>query len=452
MIQTETVVAISTPRGEGGIGVVRLSGSEALSIGRQIFRTRTPLGKRVRHVEYGQVWIGDRPIDTGVAWAFVAPHSYTGEDTVEISCHGSMVVLESVVEEAIRLGATSAGPGEFTRRAYLNGRLDLLEAEAVIDLIQATSKASLHNAYGLAGGRLSDMVRKLKKQVVMALSLLEIGLDFSEEDIDELGREELQTRLHKVIESSLRLADTFEGMKRRQDGYLIALIGRPNVGKSTLLNTLLGEDRAIVTPIPGTTRDLVEGKTIWSGETIRIVDTAGIRQTKDPIEVEGIERASQIVGEANLVLAIFDSSTQWCDDDQAVLDLLPIEKTIAVLNKVDLPFVFDRTKLELQMLSTVEISALTELGIVDLKRESTVRLPPVLNVDGIGITRQRHLDCLLRVAKSTAVANELLLSEQPDECVVFELQEVLNALGELLGENTDDEVLNSIFSEFCIGK
>ena len=453
LIQPDTVVAISTPRGEGGIGIVRLSGPAALSISQQIFRSRPPLGKRVRYVEYGRIWAGGRAIDTGIAWVFAAPHSYTGEDTVEISCHGSMVVLESVVEEALRLGAVAAAPGEFTRRAFLNGRLDLLEAEAVIDLIQASSKAHLDSAYGLASGRLSKMVRELKNQLVNMLSLLEIGLDFSDEDIDSIGRQEIQTALREVIESSLRLAETFEGTRRRQEGYLIVLIGRPNVGKSTLLNVLLGEDRAIVTPVPGTTRDLVEGRTTWAGETIRLVDTAGIRQSHNPIEKEGIERASQAVGEADVVLAVFDSSTESCDDDIAVLDLLPSDKkSIAVFNKIDLPGTSTRSKIEARTSVAIEISALRELGIEKLKREVAAQLPHRAEIDGIGITRQRHQDCLLRVAKSSAVAEELMRSSQPDECVVAELQDALNALGEMLGETVEEEVLDSIFSQFCIGK
>ena len=453
LIQPDTVVAISTPRGEGGIGIVRLSGPAALSISQQIFRSRPPLGKRVRYVEYGRIWAGGRAIDTGVAWVFAAPHSYTGEDTVEISCHGSMVVLESVVEEALRLGAVVAAPGEFTRRAFLNGRLDLLEAEAVIDLIQASSKAHLDSAYGLASGRLSKMVKELKNQLVKMLSLLEIGLDFSDEDIDSIGRQEIQTALREVIESSLRLAETFEGTRRRQEGYLIVLIGRPNVGKSTLLNVLLGEDRAIVTPVPGTTRDLVEGRTTWAGETIRLVDTAGIRQSHNPIEKEGIERASQAVGEADVVLAVFDSSTESCDDDIAVLDLLPSDKkSIAVFNKVDLPGTSTRSKIEARTSVAIEISALREFGIEKLKREVTAQLPHRAEIDGIGITRQRHQDCLLRVAKSSAVAEELMRSSQPDECVVAELQDALSALGEMLGETVEEEVLDSIFSQFCIGK
>ena len=456
MIQTDTVVAISTPRGEGGIGIVRLSGPTALSIGQKIFRSRPPLGERVRYVEYGRIWAGGRAIDTGVAWVFAAPHSYTGENTVEISCHGSMVVLESVVEEALLLGAVVAAPGEFTRRAFLNGRLDLLEAEAVIDLIQASSKAHLDNAYGLASGQLSKMVKELKNQLVKMLSLIEIGLDFSDEDIeniDRIGRQEIQTALCKVVEASSRLAETFEGTRRRQEGYSVVLVGRPNVGKSTLLNALLGEDRAIVTPLPGTTRDLVEGRTTWSGETIRLVDTAGIRQSHNLIEKEGIERASQAVGEADVVLAVFDSSTESCEDDMAVLNLVPSDKkSIAIFNKIDLPGADTRSKIEARTSVSVEISALREFGIEKLKREVAAQLPHRAEVDGIGITRQRHQDCLLRVAKSSAVAKELLRSSQPDECVVAELQDALNALGEMLGETVEEEVLDSIFSQFCIGK
>ena len=451
MIQNDTVVAISTAKGEGGIGIVRLSGPEALSIGRRIFCCRPPLGERVRHVEYGHIWVAGRPIDSGVAWFFKRPQSYTGEDTVEISCHGSMVVLETVVGEAIRLGASGAGPGEFTRRAYLNGKLDLLEAEAVIDLIQATSRGSVENAYGQAGGRLSAMVRALKIQVVKALSLLEIGLDFSEEDIDALSRQSILAELREVLDLSTRLGETFEGTRRRQDGYLIALIGRPNVGKSTLLNTLLGEDRAIVTAKPGTTRDLVEGRTVWSGEAFRIVDTAGMRETDDPIEIEGIKRAAQIAHEADLVFAIFDSSEKWSDDDQAVLKILPFEKSIAIFNKVDLPLLLDRSKIQ-NTLSVVEISARADIGTDNLKRETLFHMPPIEDVDGVGVTKQRHQECLLRVSNASASGINLLASGEPDECVVVELQDALRALGDMLGESTDEEVLNSIFSEFCIGK
>ena len=452
MIQTDTAVAISTPRGEGGIGVVRLSGPEAVAIGRQLFCSQHPLGQRVRRVEYGQVLAMGQPIDKGVAWVFAAPHSYTGEDTVEISCHGSMVVLESVVAEALRLGAVSAGPGEFTRRAFVNGRLDLLEAEAVIDLIQAQSKGSLDNAYGLAGGRLSQMVRALKARVVKGLALIEVGLDFSDQDIDEISRQQLRAELGEMVAGARNLADTFEGTRRRQDGYLVAMIGRPNVGKSTLFNALLGEDRAIVTPIPGTTRDRIEGLTTWSGEAIRLVDTAGIRQADDPIEIAGIERTTQALSEADIVLAIFDSSVAWCDDDRVAVDRLPGENVLVVFNKVDLPHKLDRSKLRLDASSSVDISALTRSGIDELKRAAAQRLPPRHDVGGVGIIRQRHYDCLWCAIRSGESAAGLIDAGEPDECVAVELQAGLKALGEMLGEGVEEDVLDSIFSEFCIGK
>ena len=451
MIKTDTAVAISTPRGEGGIGVVRLSGPEAVSIGRQLFRSRHPLGKRIRRVEYGRVLDMGEPVDTGVAWVFAAPHSYTGEDTVEICCHGSMVVLESLVEDALRLGAVSAGPGEFTRRAFVNGRIDLLQAEAVIDLIQARSRGSLENAYGLAGGRLSELVRVLKARLVKGLALIEVGLDFSEDDIDEISRQRIREELGKMVAGALSLADTFEGAKRRQDGYLVALIGRPNVGKSTLFNALLSEDRAIVTPIPGTTRDSIEGLTTWSGEAIRLVDTAGIRQTDDPIEIAGIERTTRAVSEADVVLAIFDCSAAWCDDDRAAIDLLSGENALVVFNKVDLPRRLDRSKLQSGGAS-VEVSALTGTGVDEVKSAAAELLPVRRDVEGVGITRERHYDCLSCAIRSGQNAVGLIDAGEPDECVAVELQAGLRALGEMLGDDIEEDVLDSIFSEFCIGK
>ena len=301
-------MAISTSRGEGGLGIVRLSGPGAIQIGRRVFRSTPPLGERIRHIEYGRVVDGNREIDTGLAWALKAPNSYTGEDTIEISCHGSSLVLETLVQVSVANGAVPASQGEFTRRAFLNGRLDLLQAEAVVDLIQAGNKFDLENAYGHTRGRLSNLVRQLKSRLIRSLSLLEVGLDFSDEDVDEVCRQQILDEIHKAIESGRQLSDTFEGSRRRQDGLLVVLAGRPNVGKSTLLNSLLGEEKAIVTPIPGTTRDLVEGRTTWAGETVRVLDTAGLRVGGGLVEKEGIRRTRESIANADLVLAILDAS------------------------------------------------------------------------------------------------------------------------------------------------
>ncbi len=447
----ETIVAISTPPGEGGIGVIRLSGSQAISIAQHIFRSKVPLGRRIRHIEYGTVYAKDREIDTGLASVFIAPHSYTGEDTVEISCHGSRLVLEMVVNEAIKRGARSAAPGEFTRRAFLNGKLDLVQAEAVVDLIQASSEQSLEDAYSLAGGRLSKEVQQLKNSLLKVLALIEVGLDFSEEDIDPVSRQQVQAILAKVLYRAEELLETFTLSKRRLDGFLIALVGKPNAGKSTLLNSLLGEDRAIVTDVPGTTRDLVEGISIWGGQKVRLVDTAGLRDSNDPIESEGIKRARKITTEADVVLFIIDSTEKDLTEERQMYDALDTDKGIVVFNKVDQCAKVKKVPFSNGEVS-VEISALTGAGcseLIDLARSFFPKNGPQ---EGLLLTRQRHFECLKSMATNVKTAKQLIKSGEPDECVAQELHEAHKSLGTMLGEDIREELLDSIFADFCIGK
>ena len=447
----ETIVAISTPPGEGGIGVIRLSGSQAISIAQSIFRSKVPLGRRVRHIEYGPVYVKDREIDTGLASVFIAPHSYTGEDTVEISCHGSRLILEMVVNEAIRRGARSAAPGEFTRRAFLNGKLDLVQAEAVVDLIQASSEQSLEDAYSLAGGRLSKEVQQLKVSLVKVLALIEVGLDFSEEDIDPVSREQVQTILAKVLSRAGELLETFTVSQRRLNGFLIALVGKPNAGKSTLLNCLLGEDRAIVTDIPGTTRDLIEGTSTWGGQKVRLVDTAGLRDSNDTIELEGIKRARKVVTEADVVLFVVDSTEKDLNEEKQMYDALGIDKVIVVFNKVDqcaevkkAPFPYSEV--------SVEISALTGAGHSELIDLACSFFPKKDAQEGLVLTRQRQFECLSSMVKNVEAAKRLIESGEPDECAAQELHEAHKSLGSMLGEDIREELLDSIFEDFCIGK
>ncbi len=452
MDSAETIVAISTPPGTGGVGIVRLSGPRAIDLGRALFRTKPPLGSRIRHVEYGKIHAHGCEVDTGLAWAFEKPHSYTGEDTVEISCHGSPLILELVVNEAIKQGARLAEAGEFTRRAFLNGRLDLLQAEAVIDLIQAGSEGGLEDAYGLAGGRLSTEVRQLKAGLVRVLARIEIGLDFSEEDIDAISHTEVIEDLRRTLVHAKRLVDSFTAGIRRQQGYLVVLTGRPNVGKSTLFNSLLDEDRAIVTPIPGTTRDLVEGKTNWQGRTIRFVDTAGMRDSSDPIEIEGIDRARKVVTEADLVIVVADASVGWSEEDERLVGPYDVSRCLVALNKMDLPRLELDSRPSHLARTVVEISALTGSGKDSLIQKILEMLPQDHKVDGAVLTRQRHQDCISRMARQTEVALEMIRVGEPDECIAVELQDGLVFLGELLGEGVGEDLLDSIFSEFCIGK
>ena len=432
--------------------MVRLSGPRAICIGREVFFSHPPLGQRIRHVELGKVMVDGREVDTGLGWVLKGPRSYTGDDTVEISCHGSIVVLESLVQAAISRGAILAAPGEFTRRAFLHGRLDLLQAEAVIDLIQAGSQTSLESAYGNVDGRLSQLIRELKDRVVKSLSLVEIGLDFSEEDIDDVNRTLVFEHLREALCLANRLIGTFEGNRRRREGILIAFIGRPNVGKSTLLNALLGEDRAIVTPIPGTTRDIVEGETVWDGVSVRLFDTAGIRPSDGPVEWEGVSRALRAARDADFVLSILDSSMEWHDGDREVLALLLERPGLVVFNKTDLPRKISLPVSISSQHSTLDISALTGEGLYALQRRILEGVPLPSLVNGVGLTRQRHCDCLSRVVVSLEKGFGLASSDVYDECLVAELQEGLEAVGEMLGERVDDDVLDRVFSDFCIGK
>ena len=453
MAAVETIVAISTPLGEGGVGLVRLSGPCAFAIGQEVFSSKTPLGHRLRYVEYGTI-LDDRrePLDHGLAWAFQGPRSYTGEDTVEISCHGSTLVLESLVQAAITKGARLAEPGEFTRRAFLNGRLDLLQSEAVIDLIQAGSKVGMHNAYGQASGNLSTLVQKLKAHIITALALIEVGLDFSEEDIRTIGHPEVSQEFDQSISLTRRLVDTFEGTRRRQNGFQIALIGSPNAGKSTLLNSLLGEDRAIVTAVPGTTRDTVEGRTVWEGESVRLIDTAGLRQSSDPIEEQGIERSLTTSRGADLVVFVLDHSKAWSEEEDFLFSKSNVQPDIIVFNKVDLP--------ELMRVPPSLVGDCPIIQVSALKGKGLEQLPPLAMdlvsrpnlVDGVGLTRARHHEALQSVLQHLENSRDMLLANDHEECIAAELHGALFVLGELLGETVSDDVLDRIFSQFCIGK
>ena len=450
MDHTETIVAISSPRGEGGVGLVRLSGPKAMEIGREVFRCTPPLGSRPRHVEYGRVTDGERDLDRGLAWFFESPHSYSGEDTVEISTHGSAVVLEALVQAAIASGAVLAAPGEFTRRAFTNGRLDLLQAEAVIDIIRANSRAGLDNAYGQASGRLSGLVNELKQIVVSSISSLELELDFSEEDNEPVGEESIQHELRRALTMVSRLIDTFEGTRRRQTGVVVCLLGLPNAGKSTLFNSMLGDDRAIVAPQPGTTRDLIEARTTWSGETVRLMDTAGFRTPSDAIEREGVQRTLRCVAEADLVLVVVDCSEAWREIHADLLTLVEDKDAFLVSNKCDLPSRFS-VPAHISM-PAVKVSGLHGEGVAELQNIAVRRFPPPKSVDGVGLAQERHRDCLLRMANATASALDGVAVGQPHECVVVELRTALAVLAEMLGETLDEEILDRVFSEFCIGK
>lgn len=433
--------------------MVRISGPDAIAVGRRVFECYPPLGKRSRCVQFGSLLSAEGvPIDRGLGWVLRGPGSYTGEDTVEITGHGSDAVLRTVLDAALRTGAVLAAPGEFTRRAFLNGRLDLVQAEAVVELIQAGNRHGVDNAYGQVSGQLSKSVRRLKSHVIRALSILELGLDFSHEEASTAGQAEAQHEIQGAVGLCTELIDSFEGASSRQRGRVIALVGRPNVGKSTLLNALLGEERAIVTPIPGTTRDPVEGDVSWRGEWVRLVDTAGLRSGAEGVEREGVRRARKVAAEAEVVVLVLDGTKPWSDADEVNLGLLKGQAGVVAINKSDLPRSLRVPASCDQAGENVDISALHGEGLECLKTRCLACLPQVSLVEGVGLIRSRHRDLLARARQVAIHAQGLHVEGGQDECVVVELQESLRLLGEVLGEGVDDAVLDRIFSEFCIGK
>ncbi len=471
----DTICAIATPPGEGGIGVVRVSGPGALDLAARVVSLRSrqslhalPVRRLVLAdvvVPSGESSPTDRGGATGVSQvideALVVvmrgPHSFTGEDVVEVQCHGGMVVLDHICRALLAAGCRLARPGEFTQRAFLNGRLDLAQAEAVLDTIRAKTARSLAVAQAQRRGVLSREIEELRSALVVALSHVEAALDFSDEDIAFVLPADL-TKLLTDLSSQLgRLLRSSEEGRICREGALVAIVGRPNVGKSSLMNALLRQERAIVTPVPGTTRDLLEEVVQIGGIPVRLVDTAGIRATQDPVETEGIKRSRLAWGDADLALILLDGSELLTDDDRAVLASPEAFGALLVVNKRDLP---QRLTLEEvrsacpACAGTVEISAKELAGLDHLRERVRDILTPhrLESAEGAMVTNLRHADALKRALEGIEQATQSVKQGRAGELVAMDLRIAADALGEITGVITTDEILQRIFAEFCIGK
>jgi tRNA modification GTPase len=458
--QEETIAAISTPFGESGVGIVRVTGSLAESIARKLFKPKKNQSYFIsHHFHYGEILDTEsgNPVDEVLVVLMKSPRTYTKEDIVEIHCHGGYFILQKVLELVLREGARMALPGEFTKRAFLNGRIDLTQAEAVIDLIKAKTEAGLQIANQQLRGWIFKELTELKAELMEHLALIEAHIDFPEEEIEPIALGDLKRNLERMIHQMEEWINSYEEGRIFREGISCAIVGKTNVGKSSLLNVLLKEERAIVTPIPGTTRDIIEEVLNIHGIPVRLMDTAGLRKPADFIEQEGVKRARERVADSDFVLLIVDGSRELDSDDLEIFGEIEEKKKTVVINKKDLLPRISLEEVKRRFIDdpVVHISALKNEGIDDLKKviyTSLVHKDVRTTPEHLIVANVRHKMALARVGDNLLKARKGLEEGTSLEFIAFELRSALDALGELVGETTDEEVLNRIFEKFCIGK
>lgn len=459
---SDTIIALATPFGRSGIGVIRLSGPDACPYTQRLtanadldLKPRLVRLTQLRDLQTAEV------IDEALLTYFKAPHSFTGEDVVEISCHGSPVLLRQVIDICLKLGARMADPGEFTLRALANGRMNLAEAEAVRDLIDAQTTASARQAVRQLRGEFSNTLKPIKDNLLDLIVVLESAIEFVEDDIPEFQIESIKTRFSQLIVEMDKLAETFQAGKLIREGLRVALVGRPNVGKSSLFNALLGSDRAIVTEIAGTTRDQIHEKFTINNIPISLTDTAGLRETTDTVESIGVERSRMAIADADLVIVLLDASEKLSDEDKAIIASVEGLNYLIAINKTDksgpetVQDLSEKTRSQISNLRSeiLSVSAKTGSGLDNLK-QAIIRpfSPQEISDTGFLVTDARHYDLLVR--SKDEITSSLVLFDQKtsEEIVLVGLHNALRYLGQITGETTTEDMLTRIFATFCIGK
>ncbi|MDP8526975.1 tRNA uridine-5-carboxymethylaminomethyl(34) synthesis GTPase MnmE [Bacillus subtilis] len=458
----DTIAAISTPMGEGAIAIVRLSGPKAIQIADKIYKG--PKGKTLSSVESHTIHYGhivDRPSDRVVEEVMVsvlkAPRTFTREDVIEINCHGGIVTVNQVLQLALREGARLAEPGEFTKRAFLNGRIDLSQAEAVMDLIRAKTDRAMNVAMNQMEGRLSALVRRLRSEILETLAHVEVNIDYPEyDDVEEMTHQilvEKATAVKKEIEALLR---TSEQGKILREGLSTVIIGRPNVGKSSLLNSLVHEAKAIVTDIPGTTRDVIEEYVNVRGVPLRLVDTAGIRETEDIVERIGVERSRQVLKEADLILLVLNYSEELSEEDVKLFEAVEGMDVIVILNKTDLEAKIDTERVRelANGRPVVTTSLLKEEGINDLEEaiQSLFYTGAIESGDLTYVSNTRHISILQQAKRAIEDALSGIEQDVPIDMVQIDLTRCWELLGEIIGDSVHESLIDQLFSQFCLGK
>lgn len=453
-----TIAAISTAPGNAGIGIIRLSGDDCFKILQKIFKPKNKGEIKGYTIKYGNIVKSenDEIIDEVLVSYFVAPKSYTKENMCEINSHGGIVVENQILEECLKNGAVLAEPGEFTKRAFMNGRIDLSQAEAVIDIINSKTEKEMMVAQRHLEGSLSKKIKDIQGEILNLMADIEASIDYPEYDIEETTNKKINDTLNSVEEKLLKLKNSFENGKILKEGIKTAIIGKPNVGKSSLLNLILGENRAIVSDIEGTTRDTIEEYINIKGIPLKIVDTAGIRKTNDEVEKIGVERSINNISDAELIIALFDDSRTFDDQDQKILDLIEGKKTIILINKIDLGknLIKENEKVKKFKNNIIEFSTINETGLDKLynKIEELFKLNELDCENTEIITNNRHKQQILYALEDVAKGRESLETHMPVDITAICLKDILERLAEITGENVSEDIINEIFKKFCLGK
>lgn len=456
---TDTIAAISTSTGNSGIGIIRVSGDEAIEIVDKIFKSNKE-GKRLINVKshtvnYGNIVDGDKVLDQVLVLVMKNPHSYTGEDTVEIDCHGGMLILKKVLDLVIKNGAKSAAPGEFTKRAFLNGRLDLSQAEAVMDLINSQNDFALNSSIEQLKGGVSEIIKEIRSDVIYHIAFIESALDDPEHISLDGYDNEISEMINKNISKIKKMIDTFDNGRIMKEGIKTVILGKPNAGKSSLLNRMLGEERAIVTDIEGTTRDTLEENINLNGLSLKIIDTAGIRNTDDKVEQIGVNKAKEIAEGADLIIYVVDGSKDIDENDKEILEIIKNKKVIVLLNKTDIDRVVDIEQLnEIPKEDIIEFSAKAGLGMDELeeKIKDMFYSGEITFNDQVYITNARHKEALENSYNSLLKVKESVDAGMPEDFYSIDLMDAYEQLGLIIGESVEDDLVNEIFSKFCMGK
>ena len=454
----ETIAAISTPRGEGGIGIIRISGDDSFEILNKIFKAKNPnkdLG--FYKFNYGFIFDEDQMLDEAMVVRMKGPKTYTCENIVEINCHGGYLVTQKILELVLKKGARHAEKGEFTKRAFMNGRIDLSQAEAVMNIIQGKTEKSISLSLEQLRGDLRDKIKNLKKLLLDVTAHVNVVLDYPEEGIDEPLPAHLRDNLTNVHMEINKLINSYDKGKKIKEGIKTAIIGKPNVGKSTLLNSLLKEERAIVTHIPGTTRDIIEEVINVRGIPLVLVDTAGIRETEDLVENIGVEKSKEIIEKSDLILFVLDASRELEKDDHQIINLIKEKnkKAIILLNKIDLSRKIKREDVDFFKGEILEISAKEETGMEEMEERIynyILEEDVEDSSEKLIITNIRHKSALEKTKEAVENIFETIDSEMPMDLISVDLKEALDSLSEITGEISSEDILDHVFSNFCVGK